>query len=214
MKKGLASVLLVAVLLTGCTAGSALQAVAKWAPVGLAAFDGIIGIVAPGQAAVYEKDAAAVGQAFADLGTATTSAQGLANLQQITTGVEKVVADILPVLPVQDQQYVQEGEAVLNVTVAAFEAALGGSSAAPAPAVSSANLRFQSYPDHSYYVMANYDPDSAINYASGGQAAKANPTAQTTKPPKLGAFKKQFNAVAKKHNKPAVFKFRCRKSWG
>ena len=123
MKKGLASVLLVAVLLTGCTAGSALQAVAKWSSVGLAAFDGIIGIVAPGQAAVYEKDAAAVGQAFADLGTATTSAQGPANLQQSPRASRRWLLN-LPVLPVQDQQYVQEGEAVLNVTVAAFEAAL------------------------------------------------------------------------------------------
>lgn len=213
MKKILPVVLAIT-FMAGCAAASVFAAIAKWAPVAKTAIDGVLTAYIPAKAPALEADLAAIVQGFDDLAVAANAANSaptvLAKLEAVSGSLSKVEADLAPILPANDSKYINSAILIFQTTLAVYEAEVGN---APAPAVPAsavkasaiselhdANLTYIKYSDGSTYTNATYDPDYPVEYATSGQAAQAHPAA--TKPPKLGDFKRQFNALAKAHGHP------------
>ena len=212
-KAGIISILVLAISLVGCSALSVISAISNWLPFGISVFDGVVSVAAPGNTKLVA-DGAAVQRLFGTIQSDVAAAQAAPG-----TGLQKVLADIQAVLPsvqsfetdvegfgisipAQDQQYISASVAVLEAALEGFEAELQ-SQVKPAVALKPVNIQtaegtFIRYADGSYYASFTADPTDAINYASGGEAVAANPAA-SKKAPKLGSFKRQFNAIAKKY---------------
>jgi len=215
-KAGIFSVSLLAVGLVGCNASSVISAINNWLPFGLSVAEGVVSVVAPGNTRIAA-DGNAIEKAFATLQADVAAAAAVPG-----SGVSKVVGDIEAVLPsvsafesdvqalgvgisAADQSYISASVAVLDAALEGFEAELNAQSpASVAPValvpvyIESPDGTFTRYADGSYYASFKVDPTDPVNYASGGQAAAANPQAGK-KAPKLGAFKRQYNAIAKKY---------------
>jgi len=212
-KAGIFSVSLLAVGLVGCNASSVISAINNWLPFGLSVAEGAVSVVAPGNTRIAA-DGNAIEKAFATLQADVAAAAAVPG-----SGVSKVVGDIEAVLPsvsafesdvqalgvgisAADQSYISASVAVLEAALEGFEAELNAQNPAPVALVTTplnpADGTFTRYADGSYYASFKVDPTDPVNYASGGQAAAANPQAGK-KAPKLGAFKRQYNAIAKKY---------------
>ena len=212
-KAGIVLVSLLAVGLVGCSASSVISAINNWLPFGLSVAEGVVSIVVPGNTSVAA-DGNAIIKAFGTLQADVAAAAAVPG-----SGVTKVIGDIQVVLPsvsafesdiqaagigisASDQAYVSASVAVLEAALDGFEAELQSQNPAPVAMtpvrIESADGVFARYADGSYYVSYKVDPTDPVDYASGGEAVAANPQAGK-KAPKLGSFKRQYNAIAKKY---------------
>lgn len=192
------SMLAAVLFLVGC----GLATLSAWAPVGLAAFDGVVSIVAVGSSAKLQADAQAVDKLFLDLasvaGTVNAGQIG-ADLLAINNILPTIAVDLAPLVPSKDMIYVNASFAVIETTISVYETQFAAPlpSHGPPTVVSSSCAGYQVYGDGSFHAWADCaGGEDTVDVASGPQATAANPQAGKVK---MGSFKRQFNAVARKY---------------
>ncbi len=206
--------------LTLCLAGcSVLTGIADWLPFGISVFDSVVAIVAPANV-VLAADAASGQKIFNDLDAAVAVAKAsgvgktgltrvIAEISSVVQSQQQVLADLAKVgapMNAQDLGYVKSGESLLIAALQGFQAELQAQSGNVTPPVQSAveGSCFGFEPatkDHGPHVWASCDPSDLIDYTWDRDPQTGSLVPAGAKAPKLGSFKRQFNALARKYGR-------------
>jgi hypothetical protein len=207
-----------------CLAGcSVLSGIANWLPFGISVLDGVVSVVAPANTKIAAD--AAVGQkAFNDLDAGVAAAEaagsGKAGLSKVIAEISSAVASQSQILAdldslgvtvnAKDVGYATAAENLLIAALQGFEAELQAQAGPAAPPVKSAVaiegdcFGFEPATEaHGPHAWANCDPSDPIDFTwdrdpQSGATVPAGPR----KAPKLGSFKRQYNALCVKYGHP------------
>jgi len=210
--------------LLGCTASGVLNALATWLPVAISGFDSFVAIAAPANPAL-DTVGAKIQEDFNDLDSAVAAAN-VAGAGQ--TGVPKVLAELNVVIhdiptfeadisaaggsiSANDQKYIAAGAALTQLTLQTYAAELQSKSGS-SPAIALATnfdtgcSGIESAPDGSQAAWVACDPARPIRWSVSAPqvVASAPQSTHARKPtrPKLGDWKRQFNAIARRYGHP------------
>lgn len=216
----------------GCTASNVLNALATWLPVAISGFDSFVAIAAPANTtltslgAKIQKDFNDLESAVAAANVAGAGQTGvpkvLAELNVIINDIPTFEADVTAAggsISANDQKYIAAGAALTELTLQTYAAELQSRSGLPqtlslAHNFDTACFGTESAPDGSRTAWAVCDAATPIYWSvSAPQIVALLPTSPTlvgtdkvssTKPirPKLGAWKRQFNALARRYGHP------------
>lgn len=197
------------------TLASVMSAIATWLPVGIQAVDSFVVIASPANSKIAT-DGAAIQKLFLDIQPVVTSIQSaptvLAKIQALTSAIpqwEQDIATLGLTISATDKEYIAAGVAIVMIALSAYQAELQAQlSASPATKV----VMLQPITGEGYgfeltangyaaYIDMTGDNRDAL-YWSMPQSTASQPSKSAyivPKPPKLGAWKRQFNAVAKKY---------------
>lgn len=218
MKKKILVLSLCALLVAGCASlSSVLTAVSNWLPVAVSVFDGVVAIAAPANSSLA-LDAKNIQVDFADLESAVAAARAagsgvtgaekvVAELQAVSASIPKIVTDLkasgVPI-SANDQAYIAASDALLLATAEAFEAQLASQIPAPVKTAKLVDVKgdcfgFKGNGDGSYSAWAHCDMSDPIDYDIPAPTAKGASKVAAPKAPKLGSFKRQYNALCKRY---------------
>ena len=224
IKRRLAGVLLLAVILSGCavTATSALNSILKWAPVAAQGFVDFVTIADP------TSNLATIGNTvvaeFAELkiavASATAAGAGLPQQQKVIAELQVIIAEIprfesaaaaSGTLSTTDQEYIAAGALLFETAAQIYEAELTGTTA-QLENINGPCFGLNVHSDGSAQAWADCtgDPSEAL-YASLDPVPNTNTTSPTSskktvkltvKHGKVGNFKRQLSALARQYGHP------------